>query len=255
MSANLMLARAASRQTEIATRAALGAGRGRLVKQMLTEAGLLWLAGGALGIGAGYFGLQALMSSAPSSLPGGLVPTLDWNVLAFTFAVTGITGALFGASAAFRFSRPDLTSTLKEGGRAGAGSGASRLGGTLVVAQVALTLIMLVGRGLMLRSFQKLTKVDVGFNTQNLLTLEYRLPANKYPDGAQQWETHRQIVERVRAVPGVRNASVIRAVPFGGNGSTAPFEIPGAPPAAADDRPRALVNYAMRIISRRWEFR
>jgi putative ABC transport system permease protein len=96
----------------------------------------------------------------------------------------------------------------------------------------------------MLRSFQKLTQVDVGFKTENLLTLEYRLPANKYPEGAQQWEIHRQIVERVRAVPGVKSASVVRAVPFGGNGTSIPFEIPGAPQASKDDTPRALINFA-----------
>jgi putative ABC transport system permease protein len=241
---NLMLARAASRQTEIATRAALGAGRGRLIKQMLTEASLLWLGGGLLGLGTAYFGLQALLATAPGTLPGGVTATLDWNVLAFMFAVTGLTGAIFGALAAFRFSRPDLTGTLKEGGRTGEGPGKARLGGTLVVAQVALTLIMLVGSGLMLRSFEKLTKAEVGFNPSNLLTLEYRLPANKYPDGAVQWETHRKIVERVGAVPGVKAAAVVRAVPFGGNGSTIPFEVPGTPAVAADDRPRVLINFA-----------
>jgi putative ABC transport system permease protein len=240
---NLMLARAASRQTEIATRAALGAGRGRLIKQMLTEAALLWLAGGVLGLATGYLGLRALLAASPAPLPGGLAPTLDWNVLGFMFGITGFTGALFGALAAFRFSRPDLTGTLKEGGRTGDSPSKARLGGTLVVAQVALTLIMLVGSGLLLRSFQKLTKVDVGFNTANLLTLEYRLPANKYPEGAQQWETHRQIVERVAALPGVKAASVVRAVPFGGNGSSIPFEVPGGPDVAAEDRPRVLINF------------
>ena len=242
--ANLMLARASARQTEIATRAALGAGRGRLVKQMLTETALLWAGGGVLGLGIGYFGLRALMSSAPGPLPGGIVPALEWPVLAFTFGVSAVTGILFGAFAALRFSRPNLSGTLKEGGRGGEGPAKTRLGGALVVAQVALTLVMLVGSGLMLRSFQELVKVDVGFNTANLLTLEYRLPANKYPEGAQQWEVHRQIVGRVRAVPGVKSASVVRAVPFGGNGNSVPFEIPGAPPASKDDTPRVLINFA-----------
>ncbi|MEO8359201.1 MAG: ADOP family duplicated permease [Vicinamibacteria bacterium] len=242
--ANLMLARASARQTEIATRAALGAGRGRLVKQMLTEAALLWIAGGVLGLAFGYVGLQALLSSSPISLPGGVVPTLDFTVLLFTLALSAVTGVFFGAFSAFRFSRPNLTSTLKEGGRSGGdGPAKSRLGSALVVAQVALTLVMLAGSALMLRSFQKLTHVDVGFKTDNLLTLEYRLPANKYPDGAQQWEVHRKIVERVSALPGVVAASVIRAVPFGGNGSTTPFEIPGAPPFAKGDAPRVLMNF------------
>ena len=242
--ANLMLARAAARQTEIATRAALGAGRGRLVKQMLTETALLWAGGGIFGLAIGYFGLQALMASAPGQLPGGIVPGLDASVLAFTFGISAFTGVLFGAFSAIRFSRPNLSGTLKEGGRGGEGPAKTRLGGALVVAQVALTLVMLVGSGLMLRSFQKLTQVDVGFKTENLLTLEYRLPANKYPDGAQQWEVHRQIVERVRATPGVKSASVVRAVPFGGNGSSALFEIPGAPPVSREEAPRVLINFA-----------
>ncbi len=242
--ANLMLARASARQTEIATRAALGAGRGRLVKQMLTETALLWAAGGILGLAIGYFGLQALMASAPAPLPGGIEPGLDASVLAFTFAISAFTGVLFGAFSAIRFSRPNLSGTLKEGGRGGEGPAKTRLGGALVVAQVALTLVMLVGSGLMLRSFQKLTQVDVGFRTENLLTLEYRLPANKYPDGAQQWEAHRQIVERVRVTPGVKSASVVRAVPFGGNGSSVVYEIPGAPPASKEDAPRLLINFA-----------
>ena len=241
--ANLMLARAASRQTEIATRAALGAGRTRLVRHMVTEAGLLWFAGGVLGIGVGYAGLQALLASTPRPLPAGVVPTLDGHVIAFLFVLMGATGAVFGALAALRFARPDLASALKEGGRSGEGPGRTRLSSSLVVAQVALTLTMLVGSGLLLRSFQKLSNVRIGFNPDHLLTLEYRLPANKYPEGAQQWETHRRIVERVRALPGVTAASVVRAVPFGGNGSTVPFEIPGAPPVADHDRPRALLNF------------
>ncbi len=242
--ANLMLARASARQTEIATRAALGAGRGRLVKQMLTETALLWAGGGILGTMLGYLGLRALLAWSPGPLPGGIVPTLDWAVLAFTFAVASVTGIAFGAFAALRFSRPNLSSTLKEGGRSGDGKARSRIGGALVVAQVALTLVMLVGSGLMFRSFQKLTRVDVGFNSDHLLTLEYRLPANKYPDGAQQWEVHRQIVDRVRAVPGVKAASVVRAVPFGGNGSNATFEIPGMPPPAEGETSRVVMNFA-----------
>ena len=241
---NLMLARAAARQTEIATRAALGAGRGRLIKQMLTEAALLWIAGGLLGLATGYALLKALLAASPTPLPGAVVATLDGNVLAFMFALTSLTGSAFGVLAAFRFSRPDLTAALKEGGRTGDTPARARLGNTLVVAQVALTLVMLVGSALMLRSFQKLTLVDVGFKTDNLLTLEYRLPANKYPEAAQQWETHRRIVERVGSLPGVLSASVVRAVPFGGNGSTAVFEVPGAKPEAPNDRPRMLLNFA-----------
>lgn len=242
--ANLMLARAAARQKEVATRAALGAARARIVRQMLTETGLLWVAGGLLGFAIGRGALSALMQAAPGPLPGGLQPALDATVMGFAFGVTILTGILFGMIPALRFSHPNLSETLKEGGRAGESTTKTRLRGALVVAQVSLTLVMLVGAGLMIRSFQKLTQVDVGFRTDHLLTLEYRLPQNKYPEGAQQWEFHRRVVERVRALPGVRAASVIRAVPFGGNGSNANFEIPGKPPASPEDRPRVLLNFA-----------
>ena len=241
--ANLMLARAASRQTEIATRAALGAGRRRLVRHMLTEAALLWFAGGLLGVGVGYAGLVALLAATPRPLPAGVVPEVDVNVIVFLLVLMAGTGAFFGALAAFRFSRPDLSSALKEGGRSVEGPGRTRLSSSLVVAQVALTLTMLVGSGLMVRSLQKLSNVRIGFNPDHLLTLEYRLPANKYPDGPLQWATHRQIAEKVRALPGVVAASVVRAVPFGGNGSTVPFEVPGAPPVSAEDRPHVLINF------------
>jgi len=242
--ANLMLARAAARQKEMATRAALGAARGRLVRQMLTETGLLWLAGGLLGLAIGRAGLTALLQAAPGQLPGGLVPTLDGAVLAFSFGITILTGIFFGLIPALRFSRPNLNETLKEGSRGGEGTSKTRLRGALVVAQVGLTLVMLMGCGLLVRSFRNLTNVDVGFQTENLLTLEYRLPQNKYPEGPQQWEFHRRVVEQVRALPGVRAAAVIRAVPFGGNGSNSPFEIPGRPPASPEDRPRVLMNFA-----------
>jgi putative ABC transport system permease protein len=229
--ANLMLARTAARGRELATRAALGAGRRRLVSQMLAETGLLWLAGCAGGLVLGGWGLQLLLSAAPDNLPGGIEPRLDVTVFAFALGLTALTGLLFGLVPALRFSSPNVTAALKEGGRTGhEGAARTRLHAALVVAQMTLTLVLLVGSGLMLRSFQHLLRVDVGFKPESLLTMEYRLPANKYPEGARQWETHRRIIEEVRRVPGVRSASLVRALPFSGNGGTLSFEILGRPP-------------------------
>jgi predicted permease len=242
--ANLMLARAAARQRELATRVALGAGRTRLVRQLLTETGLLWAGGCVLGLLLGWWGTHALVASSPDGLPGGLVARLDATVLGYSLALTALTAALFGLAPALRFSRPDLTETLKEGGRSDAGGAMrSRLRGALVVSQVALALILLVGAGLLLRSLRALTHVDPGFTASNLLTMEYRLPANKYPQGPQQWEFHRQVVERVRSLPGVRAATVLRALPFSGNGSTLGYDLPDRP-APADNLPRARFNTA-----------
>ncbi len=240
--ANLVLGRAASRQGELATRAALGAGRGRLVEQLLTETGLLWLGGGVLGVFIGGGALRLLLRAAPRTLPGGVVPTIDAPVLGFTLLLTAATAALFGLVPALRFSSPRFTMALKEGGRGGSeGMGHARLRSTLVVGQIALTLILLVGSGLLLRSFRELLGVDAGFRPDHLLTMEYRLPANKYPHGAQQWQTHRQILERVRAVPGVVSAALVHGLPFSGNGSTGSFEVVGRP-AGDDEKPRARMN-------------
>ena len=242
--ANLMLARAAARQRELATRVALGAGRARLVRQLLTETALLWTAGCACGLVVGHWGLRALTASAPQGLPGGLVARLDGTVVAFALALTALTAILFGLVPALRFSRPDVIEALKEGGRSDAGSALrTRLRGALVVSQMALAMILLIGAGLLLRSLDALTRVSPGFEASGLLTMEYRLPANKYPQGPQQWEFHRQVVERVRALPGVRAATVLRALPFSGNGSRLYYDALDKP-APPDNLPRTWFNAA-----------
>jgi putative ABC transport system permease protein len=238
--ANLMLARAAARGRELATRAALGADRGRLVGELSTEAGLVWLAGGALGLALGWAGLRALLAAAPEDLPGGIVPGLDGSVFLFTLGVTALSGVAFGVIPALRFSTPNVAGALA-GGRSGIdGGGRSRLRGALVVGQMALTLMLLVGAGLLARSFARLANVDVGFRSEGLLTMEYRLPRNKYPEGPQQWQTHSQIIERVRAVPGVVSAALVRGLPFSGNGGGTQLEIVGQPPP--ERLPRARAN-------------
>jgi putative ABC transport system permease protein len=173
-------------------------------------------------------------------LPGGLVARLDATVIAYSLGLTALTAVLFGLVPALRFSRPDVIETLKEGGRGG-GSVRTRLRAALVVSQVALAMILLVGAGLLLRSLGAVTRVAPGFTAQNLLTMEYRLPANKYPRGPQQWEFHRQVVERVRALPGVRSATVMRALPFSGNGSQVSFDLPEKP-VSPDKQSRARFN-------------
>ncbi len=240
--ANLMLARAATRQRELATRVALGAGRARLVRQLLSETAVLWTAGCALGLVVGHWGLRALTATAPQELPGGLVARLDGTVVAYALALTALTAILFGLVPALRFSRPDVVEALKEGGRSDAGSALrTRLRGALVVSQMALAVVLLIGAGLLLRSLDALTRVSPGFEASGLLTMEYRLPANKYPQGPQQWEFHRQVAERVRALPGVRSATLMRALPFSGNGSRLYYDVPDKP-APPDNLPRTWFN-------------
>jgi putative ABC transport system permease protein len=239
--ANLLLARAATRGRELATRAALGADRSRLVGQLLTETGLLWLTGGLLGLLVGWAGLQLLVAGAPEDLPGGIVPRLDATVFAFTLGLTAFTGIVFGLVPALRFSSPDVVEALKGDGHGSVGGGLrTRLRAALVVGQVTLTLMLLAGAGLMLRSFERMLDVDVGFRAEKLLTMEYRLPQNKYSEGERQWQTHRRIIERVREVPGVVSASLVRALPFSGNGSSGEFEIAGQAPSG--QKPRTRIN-------------
>ncbi|HWQ03299.1 MAG TPA: ABC transporter permease, partial [Candidatus Nitrosotenuis sp.] len=245
--AGLLLARGAARQKELATRVALGAGRARLVRQLLTESVLLWLAGGALGLLVGYWGAQGLMQIAPSDLPTGNEPAMDWRVLGFTMLVSLLTGILFGLAPALRFSRPDLNESLKESGRTSSGGAArSRLRSALVVAQTALALMLLVGAGLMVRSLLLALQVDPGFDPKNVLTMEYRVPRNKYPEGAQQNEFHQRVVERIRALPGVESACVVRALPLSQNAGRnfVNFTVVGQPEPQPGSEPRALANFA-----------
>jgi predicted permease len=243
--ANLLLARGLSRQKEIAVRAALGASRWRLIRQLLTETTLIGLLGGAGGLLIAYWGLYGLLK-LPQNFVDTTEATLDTRVLLFALAVSLITGWLFGLVPALQLAKPELQSFLKEGARgSGEGSRWNRVRGGFVIGQVALSLLLLVSSGLLIRSFDKLVRVNTGFKPEQLLSLEYRLPRSKYKDPISQWNFHRQVVEQLQQVPGVQSASLVRGLPFSGNGGTTSIVLPDreAPPKGME--PEVLFNTAM----------
>jgi putative ABC transport system permease protein len=240
--ANLMLARGAARMKELTIRAALGASRWRLLRQMLTESSLLSLLGGGLGLLLAAWSVEPLLQLSPGIIQYGKAE-LDWRVLAFTLAVTLLTGVLTGLAPALQFGNPDLNSALKEGGRAGGESpGWRRTRGAFVVLQVALSFTLLVGAGLLLKSFYKLLNVDPGFKPENVLTFEYRLPRNKYNTSEAQWNFHRQVTERLKETPGVESVALARGVSFTGNGGSANIILPDRARPERGKEPRAQFN-------------
>ena len=231
--ANLLLVRAAGRRREIAIRAAIGGSRGRIIRQLLTESVLLSLTGGLLGLGLGWAGIRALLAVNTAGLPrigtDGSLVTLDWRVLAFTLAISVITGIVFGLLPALQSSRIDLTSTLKDGsGRAGTGSRQNRTRSVLVVVEVALALVLLIGSALLIRTAVALARVDPGFDASNVLTMRMSLSGASYARSEAVAQLVRNGVERLRAVPGVVTASATCCVPLQG-GYGLPFVIAGRP--------------------------
>ncbi|MES2306133.1 MAG: ABC transporter permease [Gemmatimonadota bacterium] len=234
--ANLQLARAASRSREIAVRVALGASPGDLVKQLLTESVLLSLLGGALGLLLAMWGVPALLSLNERNLPPATAIGLDGKVLGFTLLLAVGTGLLFGLAPALRVSRTSLQETLKEGGRGAAGDrGGLALRRGLVVATVAVALTLLVGAGLLTRSFTQLLQVDPGFRPDHLLTFNVGLPAAKYPNDTVRVAYFDRATEAIAAVPGVVSAGATSVLPFTNNWSTSSFNVEGftPPPKAA----------------------
>ncbi|HSB12385.1 MAG TPA: ABC transporter permease [Blastocatellia bacterium] len=227
--ANLLLARAASREKEIAIRAALGARRSRVIRQLLTEATLLAALGGGLGLLLAMWGVELLLALTPKEI--GLTGAgLDYRVLGFTLAASLLTGLMFGLAPALQASRTNLNQSLKEGGRGASSGGRShRLRGVFVVAEVALALVLLIGSGLMIRSFARLESVDPGFDAKNVLTIRLLLPANKYGQDPQVLGFFRQLVERVQSMPGVLSAGAVSFLPFAGPYAGTLVEIQGRP--------------------------
>jgi predicted permease len=215
--ANLLLAQGARRQKEISLRAALGAGRTRIVRQMLTESVLLSLAGGVVGLAIAYAGRSILWSLRPPFIEqSGIDLSLDSRVLLFTFGVAIFTGFIFGLVPAIKASRPDLMEILKAGGRGGTmGWRRDPLRSLLVVGEMALALITLVGAGLFLHSMQNAQKTDLGFESKNLLAMNFDLAALHYEEGRGQ-QFYRAAVEKVKSSPGVASASIASNFPLGG---------------------------------------
>jgi len=242
--ANLTLARGAARLKEFALRAALGASRFRLVRQLLTETTLLALLGGGLGLLIATWGIDGLLAVNPGVLPPDAVH-LDTRVLLFTLGASVLTGIIFGLAPALQLSRIDLHTALKEGGRAGGeGGGARRARSIFVVVQVALSLVLLVFGALLIKSFYKLLQVDPGFKPANLLTFEYRLPRNKYTKADEQWQFHRQVVERLQELPGVTSAALVRGLPFSGNGQSVRIALPDREAPPKGQEPLVMWNTA-----------
>jgi putative ABC transport system permease protein len=235
--ANLLLVRATARKREMAIRAAIGAGRGRIVRQLLTESVLLSIAGGALGLALGMAGIRALLAMNPGSIPrigtDGSAVTADWRVVAFTAAVSLGTGVVFGLFPALDASRADLNLTLKESSsRSGSGFRQNKARSLLVVVEVALALVLLVGASLLIRSFVALRAVNPGFVSHNVLTMRMSMTEPRFGRSAGVDQLIRAGVERLRALPGVEAASTSCCLPLEG-GYGLPFEIVGRPIDAA----------------------
>jgi predicted permease len=228
--ANLLLARGAARQREIALRTALGAGRGRLLRQLLTESVILAVAGGVAGIVLGAWGLRALLAAVPDNLARIDVVRVDGQTLAFTACVTLLTGIVFGLAPALHVSKSDLNEVLKEGGRAGTrGTRAHWIRSSLVVAQVALSLVLLVGAGLMLRSVAELHATSTGVEPAGVVAAGVALPGARYAEADARRLFVRQVMDRLASTPGVEAAGAITPLPLSGNGWQTTFAIEGRP--------------------------
>ncbi|AEI67158.1 putative permease [Corallococcus macrosporus] len=234
--ANLLLARASAREREVSVRAALGAGRGRLVRQFLVESGMLALVGGAAGLVLAMWGVDLLRALMPPQFVGAEGLHLEPHLLAIALVLSVLTSLLFGLIPALRVSRADARGAL--GGLRGGAGATRREGGrvVLVVAQVALALIPLVGAGLMLRTLHALSAVPLGFNPQGVTVVDLSLPSTKYRDEAAQRALFSTLLERVRELPGVTSAGMSSTVPLWGRNGLAPVLLPGEPESTADTR-------------------
>jgi putative ABC transport system permease protein len=235
--ANLMLARVGARQKEIALRTALGASRLRIVRQLLIESLMLAIGGGVLGLLLAFWAVSWVVSLSADTIPRAREISIDPRVAGFTLLVSVVTGVLFGLAPALQVSRPDLTDALKESGRSTAGHRRNRLRSALVVSEVALSLVLLVGAGLMIRSFAKLSDVDPGFKPGQVLTMGVSLLRVKYPEDEQVAQTFSQILERAANAPGVLSAGAISALPLTGSNTSDSFIIEGRPPIAKESEP------------------
>ena len=228
--ANLLLARAAARQKEVAIRMALGASRRRIMAQLLTESVLLSLAGGVLGLLLASWGMKLLVAYGPANVPRLHGVTVDRYVLFFTVFVSMLTGVLFGLVPALQASKPDPGHTLKQDGRGLTHGGSSRMRSALIVSEVALSLMLLVGAGLLINSFWRLLRTDAGFDAQNVLALDIPLSRTKYTKPEQRSAAFEEIIARMKTLPGVRDVSVVNNVPLTDFDIEVSFQIEGRAP-------------------------
>jgi putative ABC transport system permease protein len=245
--ANLLLARAAARLKEVAIRSALGAKRWHLVRQLLAESVLLALGGGALGLVLAYWGVRSLVAFNPDLSAANV--NVDGRVMLFTLAISLATGLLFGLAPALQASKANLQETLKEGGRSSAADrGGQSLRRALVVAEVALSLMLLVGAGLLIRSFARLQGVSPGFEPGGVLTFNLALPRAKYPSDTAQIAFYDRVLAELAATPGVQSVGATSVMPFGGDWSTGTFTVEGYEPPENGPRPWGDI----RIVSPRF---
>jgi predicted permease len=238
-----MLARVGARQTEIAVRTALGASRLRIVRQLLTESVMLSTCGGSAGLLIAFWGVNLLVSLGPDTIPRVHEIAVDPRMAGFTMLISVATGVLFGLAPALQASRPVFTDALKESGKASAGVQRNRLRSALVISEVALSLVLLIGAGLMIRSFAKLIQVDPGFNPGRVLTLGVTLLRNKYPEDERVASFYSQLLEKAASTPGVESVGAISEPPLAGGTSTN-FTIEGRPPVAREARPSTQYRVA-----------
>jgi putative ABC transport system permease protein len=242
---NLLLSKASSRLKEMAIRTAIGASRGRLIRQLLTEGVIISLAGGILGLVLAAWGTKLLIGLAPSSLPRISKVETDAGVLTFTLLTTALTGILYGLVPALQASKPDLNETLKDSGRTSTEGGSRRLGNLLVVSELALSVVLLIGAGLLIRSFLRLQEVNPGFNPQDVLTMQIRLAPPKYTNATHATTFYREFLERMGRLPGVVSVGSVSHLPLSDMNLGLNFTIQGQPP----DNPRDLPEAEFRSVS------
>jgi putative ABC transport system permease protein len=228
--ANLLLARAAARQKEVAIRMALGASRGRIAAQLLTESMLLSLLGGILGLLLASWGMDLLVAYGPADVPRLRDVHIDRYVLFFTFGISTLTGIVFGLAPALHASKPDPGNMLKDAGRGVSHGGRNRMRSALIITEVAFSLMLLVGAGLLINSFWRLLHTDAGFDAKGVLALDIPLSRTQYPKPEQQSAAFEQLITRMKALPGVREASVVSNVPLTDLDFVLSFQIEGRPP-------------------------
>ena len=234
--ANLLLARAATREHELVIRAAIGASRGRLIRQLVTESVMLSVLGGIVGLMLAFWGIDLLTTLKPADLPRLETISIDGHVLGFTLAVSVITGIIFGLIPAWNATSINVNDALKEGGRGTVGTARHRVRSVLVVTELALALVLLIGAGLLIKSFWQLRNIKAGFNPDNLLTMRIDLPESRYRQIPKQMQYRRAVLDELNALPGAQ-AAMISELPLSGDSLNHDFIVEGRPPIAPGEEP------------------